>query len=267
MHCLLTSCAKIATSMLKLPVIFFALLLGIGAFLLKDKLSFQQYGAPPYATDETDLIDTLSGYPGLENWKRPEGPIKVGLQAGHWKNAELPDELSRIRENGGGSRGLGVPEWQVVLSIAEKTKEILQQKGYVVDILPATVPEGYVADAFVSIHADGSESSATTGYKAAAPRRNFSELSDDLLRIVEEEYERGTQLTKDPNVTRNMRGYYGFSWWRYDHAVHPMTPSIMLETGFLTNRSDAQMLINSPEIPANALADGLISFFEENPVN
>lgn len=51
-------------------------------------------------------------------WKRPDGPLRVGLQAGHWKNNELPDELENLRNYGGGAKGGGMAEWEVNLAIA-----------------------------------------------------------------------------------------------------------------------------------------------------
>ena len=78
--------------------------------------------------------------------------------------------------------------------------------------------------------------------------------------LVEEEYAKTTELSYDPNVSRNMRGYYAFAWWRYDHAVHPMTAAIILETGFLTNPTDAELLIYSPEVSATGIANGIIRF-------
>jgi hypothetical protein len=59
-----------------------------------------------------------------------------------------------------------------------------------------------------------------------------------------------------------MRGYYAFAWWRYEHAIHPMTPSAIAETGFMSNYSDRRLLIDNPEIPGKAIAEALIKFLE-----
>ena len=217
-------------------------------------------GAPPYAFEDLELPQD-DPYLWLKNWRRPEGPAKVGLQAGHLKNSELPDELNRLRANTGSSGG-GKSEWEVNLAIAQDTKEILEEKGINVDILPATIPKGYWADVFVAIHADGSTDTSKSGFKAASPRRDFSGKTSKLLEFVEEEYGLATNLEKDPNVTRNMRGYYAFAWWRYEHSVHPMTASIILETGFLTNPADRKIIVSRPEISAQGIASGIIRFLE-----
>lgn len=217
-------------------------------------------GAPPYVIEDLEPPN-IDPYAWIRDWVRPIGPPRVGLQVGHWKNEELPEELSRLIGRTGSSGG-ETSEWEVNMAIAEETKKILEERGIVVDILPATVPPKYWADAFISIHADGSESGSTTGYKAAAPRRDFSGKAEKLVNFIETEYEKKTDLVKDPNITRNMRGYYAFAWWRYEHAVHPMTASVILETGFLTNPSDRKIIVNHPEISAEGLAKGIIQFLE-----
>ena len=68
----------------------------------------------------------------------------------------------------------------------------------------------------------------------------------------------------DPNITRNMTRYYAFNTRKYDHAIHEMTPGVIVETGFLTNHSDAQFLINKPEVSAKGIAQGIINFVNEN---
>jgi hypothetical protein len=209
--------------------------------------------------DLTDMNNPFEKYPDLANWKRPDGPLRVGLQVGHWKNDELPDELAKFRNNGGTSNG-NTAEWEVNLKIAQETKNLLEQQGIVVDILPATVPVGYWADAFVAIHTDGSLNSRVAGFKAAVPHRDRSGKASKLLQLIEGNYGQVTGFSLDPNVTENMTGYYVFSWRRYDHSIHPMTPAIILETGFLTNPFEAKKLVNNPNLPARGIAQSIIQF-------
>lgn len=208
--------------------------------------------------------DTFSEPPMIP-WQRPPGPLRVGLQAGHYQNSELPDELSNLRERGGGTRGGGKAEWQVNLSIAEATAKLLEPHGIVVDIIPATVPTAYVADLFIAIHADGSTEPSVSGFKVASPRRDRSGKGAELVALFEGVYGEATGLRLDPNVTRNMRGYYAFNYRRYAHAIHPMTPAIILETGFLTNPSDQRLLISNPGRAAEAIADAVLTFLDVEP--
>lgn len=215
-------------------------------------------GAPPYGEPQEEAPD-LDPLSFLRDWKRPDGPAKVALQVGHWKSSELPEELERIRNNTGASGG-GKSESEVNMAIAKEISRILEEKGIHTEILPATIPPKYWADVFIAIHADGSTDRTVSGYKFAAPWRDYSGKANELVTILEEKYEEATNLAKDPNITRNMRGYYAFSWWRYEHAIHPMTTAVIAETGFLTNRSDQKLLINTPQIPAKAIAEGIIEY-------
>lgn len=243
-------------------VILLVITVIIGVFLLRLKSKSEYYGSPPYIEEETITWRDEGRFGDLSRWVRPEGPTRVGLQVGHWKNSELPDELGRLREAGGGANSGSVAEWEVNLEIAEETKKILEKEGIVVDILPATIPPGYYADAVVAIHADGSTNPATSGFKVASPRRDISGKAGELVEIIAEIYQQQTNLEIDPNISRNMTGYYAFNWRRYEHTIHPMAPAVILETGFLTNPSEARLLINNPEIPAQAIADSLLRFLK-----
>lgn len=215
-------------------------------------------GAPPYGIAEEEVPE-FSPFGFEIPWQRPDGPARVGLQVGHWKNDEFPEELERLRGNTGASGG-GKWEWEVNYAIARETAKLLEAQGIVVDILPATVPPDYIADVFLAIHADGSTDRSISGYKFASPWRDLTGKSALLVDMLDRQYGEITQLRKDDNITRNMRGYYAFAWWRFEHSVHPMTTSAIAETGFLTNYSDQQLLIYSPEIPASALALGIIEY-------
>lgn len=178
---------------------------------------------------------------------------------GHWKNNELPDELEKLRGSYG-STGSGYTEWEVNLMIARAVAKLLEKRGVNVEILPATVPPQYWADIFIAIHADGSEDRTKSGFKIASPWRDFTQNAEDLVKTLYDSYEKETGLTTDNNITRNMRGYYAFSWWRYEHAIHPMSTAAIIETGFLTNFSDRNLLIKSPEVPARGIAEGIFEY-------
>lgn len=212
-------------------------------------------GAPPYG-EALEAVPPLTSEQQIANWKRPNVPTKVALQVGHLYNDQVPDELAALKGNTGASGG-GKTEAQVNLRIAELTAEILQQQGIAVEVLPATVPPDYWADAFIAIHADGSTDSRTAGYKVAAPWRDFTGTAAQLVTLLEEEYEAATGFRKDPNITRNMRGYYAFAWWRYEHSIHPMTTAAIVETGFLTSPHDRTIIVDQPEISAQAIATGI----------
>lgn len=196
----------------------------------------------------------------LESWKRIEGPARVGIQVGHLDSNDVPEELAGLRANGAGAQANGTTERDAMHTIALLLEKRLQEEGVVVDVLPATIPVGYIADAFISLHADGNSSPSVSGFKIAHPRRDYSEASDELEVVLYRTYGGTTKLPIDPNVTRRMRGYYAFNWYRYEHAIHPMTPSVILETGFITSPNDRAIIIDSPEVATEGIALGVVEF-------
>lgn len=192
----------------------------------------------------------------------PPGPKRVGIQAGHWLSNEAPRELERLA--GGGTSGGGFAEWQVTLDLARRTAAILEPYGVQVDVLPATVPASYRAHAFVSIHADGDVSGALRGFKVARPGFSSVPDTDDVLvKDLYAQYEATTGLRRDDaHVSLRMLYYYAFNSRRYCHAVAPGVPSAIIETGFLTNAADRYILLNQPDMIAQGIARGVLSFLE-----
>ena len=193
----------------------------------------------------------------------PEGPRRVGLQVGHWKTDEVPPELRRLEAQTGTSGG-GVAEWQLNLDIANRVAALLSARGYAVDVIPTLVPAHYLADVFVSLHADGDPAGTTRGFKAAhGSRRGPHE--DRLVRTLVEEYGKATGLPQDGRVTRNMLGYYAFSWTRFQWSAAPHTPAAILEMGFMTSAADRAVLRQRPAGVAEGGATGLLRFLDEVP--
>lgn len=210
----------------------------------------------------SDIERFLSAkYPDMQNWQRPDGPWKVGLQAGHWLKEEMPDELSHIRDSDNGAYGGGKEEWEVNLDIAQKTAEILRNHNIEADVLPATVPPAYYADLFLAIHADGNPDTRASGFKASPPWQDLTHKADQFVKIFYQIYGQTTDLPEDPNITEDMRGYYAFNWFRSEHAIHPMTTAAIIEPGFLTNPLEQDLLINHSDLIAQGIASSVLKFF------
>lgn len=190
---------------------------------------------------------------------------RVGLQVGHWKSNELPDELARLRTSTGAAAG-GLREFQVNLGVAERAAGYLRGYGVAVDILPATVPVNYRADAFVSLHADGSTNTRLSGFKAATHWREWA-AGTALVEALRAEYGPASGLAWDGGrITSNMRGYYAFSSGRYDHAIANNTPGAILEMGYLTSPSDRRLMTAESDRLGRAVADGILRFLRSEPV-
>ena len=201
-------------------------------------------------------------YPGPiptpEDWAPPEGPVRIALQAGHWRANEAPAELSGLRDNGTASQGTA--EWEVNLDIARRAAVLLEGMGYVVDVLPAVVPPSYRAHLFISIHADGSGDARASGFRVAAPRNDATGRASAVARLLEQSYADATGIKRLPTVTRRMQNYYAFNFRRYVHALHPMTVAVILETGFLTSAADRRVIVDDPDRAARGIAAAVTAF-------
>lgn len=184
----------------------------------------------------------------------------IALQVGHWQRQHLPEELKKLRTNTG-AIWKNYSEENINLIIAQKTKELLEKKGYRVELIPATVPPSYIADAFV----DQNDDLERRGYKASATTQDSSGKADNLLQAREKEYATATNLPHDDDITLGMRYYYAFSHWRFDHSIHPATPAVILKTGFLTNERDRKIIVNTPEKAAQGIANGIEIFLQKTP--
>ena len=196
--------------------------------------------------------------PTPADWSPPEGPVRIALQAGHWRADEAPSELSGLRDNG--TRWERIPEWQVNLDIARRAAATLEEMGYQVDVLPAVVPPSYRAHLFISIHADGSTNPGASGFRVAAPRRDATGRAAEIAALLEKSYAEATGLRRLDTITRRMQNYYAFNFRRYQHALHPMTIGVILETGYLTSAADRQVIVGQPERAARGIVDAVLAY-------
>ena len=80
--------------------------------------------------------------------------------------------------------------------------------------------------------------------------------------MLEERYGEATGLKRLPTVTRRMQNYYAFNYRRYEHALHPMTIGVILETGFLTSPVDRQLIVEDHDRVARGIVDAVLAFPE-----
>jgi hypothetical protein len=222
--------------------LFLALLLSASLFILLG-LSYQRSG----------------GWQGLLNSLK--GPVRVGIQVGHLDAANHPEELAKLRYNTGASVG-GINEVDVNLIVAQTLRDMLSNQGILVDLLPATIPENYKADLFISIHADSSEDAERRGYKSAVFRQKRNQQDTLLKQIIDRNYFYFSGLPDDDNnVSGSMLEYYAFNKG-FKHSVNRRTPAIIVEMGYLSNKEDL-IFMQDPTDPAYALKIGILSYLRE----
>ena len=195
----------------------------------------------------------------------PKGQRRVGIQVGHWQTESVPKEYGPRIAAQTGTSWEGITEVEVTMEIAQRVRRLLEAQGLKVDILPTTIPEGYLADAFVALHMDGDGVGAKSGYKLAHSSRR-GPYEDALLGTMKRIYGEKTGLPYDAaGITRNMTGYYAHNWSRYQHATSPFTPSVIVELGFLSHDGDRELLVERPDVPARAVATGILQFLDDHP--
>ena len=194
---------------------------------------------------------------------RVPSPRRVGIQVGHWRVKEAPAEFPNLRSQGGSSFD-GVDEVDVNMDIAQRVVILLRGRGLAVDLLPATIPAGYLADVFVSLHADGDDSRQARGFKIA---HGFyrGPHEDELVESLTDSYADATGLPWDDNVSGEMTDYYAFAWFRYEHALSPFTPAAIVEMGFLSHGEDRKILLEEQGTVARGIADGIARFLASKP--
>jgi N-acetylmuramoyl-L-alanine amidase len=194
-----------------------------------------------------------------------KGARKVGIQIGHLNTTDVPKEYGTRIQFQTGTAWAGYTEVDVTMEIADRITTLLTAQGIEVDILPTTIPEGYLADAFVALHCDGDGVGELSGFKmAVGARRGPYEAA--LMSSIKDSYAKATGMDYDAlHVSRGMTGYYVFSWSRYQHANSAYTPSTIIELGFLSNDDDRNILVNHADRVAIGVVNGLLAFLDTHP--
>jgi hypothetical protein len=188
----------------------------------------------------------------------------VTLQAGHWHIQDLPIELQHLAGDTG-TYGGGVSEVDLNIGVAQRTAQLLADRGFNVEILDATVPVSYTTDLFLAIHADGNAWTGMRGFKAVAPWVSVP-ASDKFVGIFYEEYGKATGLPTDPVTSVAMADYYAFNPITYHHAIDPRVPAALIEMGFVTNPLDRQVMAQEQDKVAWGIANSVDRFFRSGAV-
>ncbi len=157
----------------------------------------------------------------------------------------------------------GLREVDVTTDVVTRTRTILQERGYRVEVLAEFDPKlsntrrDYAPKAFLSVHADSCVYYAT-GYKVARAANSGSPEEDDrLVRCVTADYGAATQLPfHADSITADMTRYHAFN------EIDQKSPSAIIELGFLGSEHD--LLKNKRELLAEGIANGVDDFMRGN---
>ena len=216
------------------------------------------------AMSEQPSPEVLRGLPGYA-LEVLEGPVRIGIQPGHWRIHELPDELARLRTSTGAAFG-DLREVDLNLAVSRLLVEKLTAAGYAAELVPAAVPAGYRADLFVSVHADRADVPNRQGWKLSPPWRP-SPRARALAEAMKASF-RASGLAEDSGgITANMRGYFAFSWWRFSNTLSPYTPAVLIEMGFMGNAADRARMRDNPALYADLILNGIRGYLNGHDRN
>ena len=207
-----------------------------------------------------------------------QGPVVV-IDAGHQNKENIRKEpagpessrMSQKMEAGAVGSFLGIRECDVTLAIAEKTKQVLTERGYQVIMTResndvnmswaerARLAEKSGADALIHIHAHSQESTSVTGVLASC-QSSGNPYNGDL---ASESYALSSCIAGSDSQAAGAKNRGVKQTDTSSEINWSQVPVTALETGFLSNQQE-ELLLSQEEYQSRiavGIADGLDQFF------
>jgi len=217
-------------------------------------------------TQAPKLKATAAAQLATEVAKRLNSTRKIGLDPGHGWRGDA------------GATYNGLKEKDVTLDIAFRTKALLEDRGFQV-IMTRTgddtehgleyayqVVNQQKPNIVVSIHANADQSGNGSGTEACYTVGKSTDAdSKKLARLLTDSIVDKLQLTNRgifPENSEDRCARKKYTGWTqlYIHNMNP--PAAIVETAFLSNRQEADLLKNRSQVFAQAIADAVLAYFQ-----
>ncbi len=153
-----------------------------------------------------------------------------------------------------------ITEKAITLDVSRRVKEILEKKGYKVQMTRDTdktvslqdrvaFSEEKHPDIFISIHVNSSEKPEITGIETHYYRQESLSLAQTV------------HASLASNIKTNNRGLFKSKFYVINHTT---APAILVEIGFISNSSERAELISDKrkQATAKAIAEGVENYFK-----
>ncbi len=177
------------------------------------------------------------------------GSKKIVIDAGHGGN-----DVGAIREN--------ITEKAITLDVAQRLKDLLEKKGYQVEMTRDTdktvslqdrvaFSESKQPDIFVSVHVNSSEKPEITGIET----HYYHQESLSLAQTV--------HASLASNINSKNRGLFKSKFYVINHTT---CPAILVEIGFISNEGERAELVSNKrkQATAKAIAEGVENYFKNH---
>ena len=231
--------------------------------------------------DYSGLIEEARRIEQEQMEKEEASQYLIAIDAGHQEKGNFgqepigPGASETKTKVAGGTRGTatGVPEYELTLDISLQLRDELEARGYKVLMIRETndvditnaeraqIANEANADAFIRVHANGSDSSSANGAMTICQtpsnpyNSEFYEDSRRLSELVLDCYTEATGIRKQ--YVQETDTMTGINW-----CTVPVT---IIELGFMTNPEEDRKMQDDEfqEVMVQGMADGIEAYFGE----